>query len=142
MDTKKILKQIISGVNTSFVKYGFEENMFSLERTQDHDSKERCKTLEQYIEIRFNRECFKIPELTDLMTITEGKLFECKEIVDPDLKKRKFKSATITVNRKLLPTKDENLIDEKELDEILEFLNWSEIKFNSVKKKIRLSIYD
>lgn len=132
------IKEALSSVNSSLFRY--ECDQVSTERYPKAE-KERCKSMEQYIESRFNYECSKIPELEELILETEGKLFSCTDIEEPNVAKRRFKMATIEIiDPKTLSEEDQNLISE--ITEIIEKLGWKKICFNSVKKKIKVIKYD
>jgi hypothetical protein len=136
MDSELAIKTIISNVNRTLKSY--EKGYCSVKRTPE-TYQERCESFEEFIERRFNFEASKIPELNDVVMRTEGKLFCCTEIEEPDEKKRKFKSATIKINyNDLLLDEDEILKDE--VTKIIEFLGGDRIQFNSVRKKIKLTI--
>jgi hypothetical protein len=137
-DLNKKIKEALSNVNSSLFRY--ECDQVSTERYPKAE-KERCKSLEQYIESRFNYECSKIPELEDLILETEGRLFSCTDIEEPNIAKRRFKMATIEIiDPKTLLEEDQNLINE--ITDIIEKLGWKKICFNSVKRKIKIIRYD
>ena len=125
---RETIKDLLSRVNCSLFYY--EKDYVSVKRTPTAD-KERCTTFEQFIEARFNFECCRIPELVDAVLSTDGHLFICSGLENPDDIKRKFSTATITIS----PEVPENL-----KDEILQLIGGSEIVFNNVKKKIRFTI--
>lgn len=134
----KKIKEALSNVNSSLFRY--ECDQVSTERYPKAE-KERCKSLEQYIETRFNYECCKIPELEDLIFETRGKLFSCTNIEEPNVAKRRFKRATIEIiDPKTLSEGDQNLINE--ITEMIKKLGWTKISFNSVKKKIKMIKYE
>lgn len=136
MESEKLVKQVISNVNQSLRYY--EKSYTSVKRTPD-SYQERCESFEEFIERRFNFEASKIPEFSDVVLKTEGKVFICTEIEDPDEKKRRFKSATIRIiDVDLLLDEDQNLKDE--ITKLKEFIGGDRIVFNSVKKKIKLII--
>lgn len=140
MSTKidKELKKAISSVNLTLFRY--EKDYISTLRSPNAD-KERCTSFEQFVETRFNYECSKIPELEDLIIKTEGRLFSCTELEEPDTAKRRFKLATICViDPKTLPEENETL--KNEITEIIKLLGCTKFKFNSVPKKIKLIKYD
>lgn len=126
--TKEIIKELISRVNSSLGYY--EKDYVSVKRTPNAD-KERCTSFEQFIEARFNFECCQIEELVEAVINTEGHLFKCIYLEDPEDSKRKFKSATIIIS----PDIPESL-----KNEILQVIGGTEIVFNNVKKKIRFSV--
>lgn len=125
---RETIKELLSRVNCSLFYY--EKDFVSVKRTPTAD-KERCTTFEQFIEARFNYECCQIPELVDAVLSTDGKLFVCTGLEDPDDIKRKFSTATITLSTDI----PENL-----REEVLDLLGGSVIVFNNVKKKIRFTI--
>lgn len=135
-EIEKIFKDIISKVNSTLNFY--EKDYVSAKRTNSTTVNERCSSFEQYIEIRFNKECCNIPELENLVEGTDGHLFKCLKLEEPDTAKRRFKKATIIINPDLLLSEDEDL--KIELDKAKDFISFNSIQFNSVKKKIKLKI--
>ena len=136
MESERLVKEVISNVNKSLRYY--EKSYTSVKRTPD-SYQERCESFEEFVERRFNFEASKIPEFADVVMRTEGKVFICTEIEDPDEKKRRFKSATIRIiDVDLLLDEDQNLKDE--IIKLKEFIGGDRIVFNSVKKKIKLTI--
>lgn len=140
IELEKRLKEIIGLVNSTLQFY--ELDYVSAKRLPNFD-KIRCTSFEEYVGIRFNRECFDmLPEIADIILRTDGKLFYCESLEDPNLAKRRFKSATIVINENLLKNPENNLISEEDIKTVKNFLGWSKIKFNSVKKKIKFTVYD
>lgn len=140
IELEKRLKEIIGLVNSTLQFY--ELDYVSAKRLPNFD-KIRCTSFEEYVGIRFNRECFDmLPEIADIILRTDGKLFYCESLEDPNLAKRRFKSATIVINENLLKNPENTLISEEDIKTVKNFLGWSKIKFNSVKKKIKFTVYD
>lgn len=135
-EIEKIFKDIISKVNSTLNFY--EKDYVSAKRTNSTTVNERCSSFEQYVEIRFNKECCNIPELENLVEGTDGHLFKCIELEDQNTAKRNFKKATIIVNPDLLLSEDEDL--KRELEKAKDFLSFNKLQFNSVKKKIKIKI--
>ena len=136
MKTEEIIKELIARVNSTLSYY--EKDYDSVKRTP-YAERERCVSFEQYIEARFNYECSKIPELYDAVIATDGHLFSCTELIDPDTAKRRFTTASVVlVDPKTLIGANENLINE--IYRIHDYLGGSCIKFNNVKKKIKFTI--
>lgn len=136
MESERLIKEVISNVNRTLKSY--EKSFTSVKRTPEA-YQERCDTFEQFIGRRFNYEAAKIPEFSDLVMKTDGLLFYCSEIEEPDEKKRKFKTATIRIiSADLLLDDDQTLKDE--IAKLKEFIGGDRIRFNSVKKKIKLTI--
>ena len=136
MNIEEIIKELISCVNST-LGY-FESGYVSVKRTP-FSEKERIESFKQYVEARFNYECCKIPELYNAEVMTNGHLFSCIELINPDEIKRKFSTAIVSlVDQKTLVEPDENLINE--LNKVREFLGGSTIKFNNVKKKIKFTV--
>lgn len=140
---KETLKESISKVNQTLDWY--EKDFISVQRSPN-SNKERCTSFEQFVEARFNFELSRIPEFEYLVNIFEGKLFGLIELKDSDPGKKKFKLATFSLPSdeiikgviSLLP-ESEPLIYE-ELDKIKNYLGGNMIKFNNVKKKIKIII--
>lgn len=128
MLSQETIRDLISRVNST-LSY-FEKDYISVKRTPTSE-KERCYSFEQFIEARFNFECCQIPELFEAVISTDGHVFNCVSIEDPDLSKRRFTTASVVIS----PSLPENL-----KNEILELLGGSEIVFNNVKKKIKYTI--
>ena len=135
MDAEKAIKGVVSEVNRT-LPY-FEKSFSSAKRTPD-TYQERCNSFEEYVTNRFNYEASKIPELEEIIYKTEGHVFKCVELEDPDEKKRRFKRARIEIDADLLLSEDQNLKDE--INKVIEYLGGKQIYFNSVKKKIKLTI--
>ena len=133
---ERLFKEVISKVNSTLNFY--EKDYVSAKRTNSTVVNERCTSFEQYVEIRFNKECCNIPELECLIEGTDGHLFICQELEDQDTTKRRFKQATIILNPNLWLSDDENL--KVELEKAKDFLDFNKIQFNSVKKKIKMKI--
>ena len=136
MELNEIIRDVISRVNSTLNVY--EAEWISCKRTPTSE-KEVCKSFEQFIEIRFNYECSKIPELQKILEDTGGHLFFCKSLEDVDLEKKRFTLAHLEL---LSPDDfvDESGIILKELEEVRNFLGGSKISFNNVKKKIKFTI--
>ena len=135
MDLDAIILKIISEVNRTLGQY--EKDWISCERIPG--VRERCNSFEHFIELRFNRECYKIPELQKLVEATEGHLFSCTSLDDVDTEKRKFSKAHVEIlDPKLI--RDEDTEIKEMLEEALKFLGGRKISFNSVKKKIKYNI--
>lgn len=139
MDSEKALKGLVSEINRTLTYY--ERSFSSVKRTPD-TYQERCNSFEEFVENRFNFEASKIPELEEAIVATGGKLFECVSIDEPDEKKRRFKTATIRIR----DIKDINprIMDDESLKVVItkvkEYLGGDQISFNSVRKKIKLTI--
>lgn len=136
MGLGKQIKEAISRVNCTLNIY--EPEYIKCQRTSETE-KEICISFEQFIEIRFNKECEKIPELKNLILKTEGHLFLCTNVEEPNLVKRRFKSATLTL---ITPEMVEDITEsmKKDLLDIETVIGGSKIVFNSVKKKIKYKI--
>lgn len=117
----------------------FEANYVSALRTSESE-KEVCLSLEQFIEIRFNKELEMIDEFKPAIQKTEGHLFFCQELEDKNLARRRFKKAIMN----LLDFDDvESDIPglKEDLEKVKKCLGGATIiEFNSVKQKIRLKI--
>jgi hypothetical protein len=136
--TKKDLKDMISSVNGTLIHYK-KGGWIDCRRTPDA-GEEMIYSLEQFIDARFNREAWNIPELQKAEDYLGGRLFSCT-LEEPDEIKKKYKQATLTLIRA------EDIIEPSEeliklLDEVRIFLGGTKIVFNSVKVKIKFSIED
>ena len=136
METERIIKTIVGKVNNTLSYY--EEDYTSAKRTKDLVN-ERCHSFEQYIEIRFNFEASKIPELSSLVEEFGGRLFSPVVLEEGDKTKKKFKLATIRlIDPNLLVGESESL--KNELTKARELLGGNKITFNNLKKKIKFNI--
>jgi len=160
------LKGAASRVNTTLPNY--EPGYVSASRTAEISDRETCDSLEEFVEIRFNRECLDIPELSDAAKMSNGHLFVCRELSNPDIKSRKYDQALVTLIEesdidaevdKIIKKKDDiNLGVEQirhQYPEIVHELRASlekgismakgvlkgctKFKFNSVKQKIKIT---
>ena len=137
MELEKTVLKIISEVNRTLGQY--EKDWVSCERIPG--VRERCKSFEHFVELRFNRECYKIPELQKLVEATDGHLFRCTQLDDPDLDKHKFGTAHVEM-LDLSEIRDEDTDIKKMLEEVQKLFGGRKISFNSVKKKIKFKIED
>ena len=135
MELEEMIMKIVSEVNRTLIQY--EKDWVSCERAPG--IRERCTSFEHFVELRFNRECCKIPELQKLALATEGHLFSCTSLENPDTEKRKFSIAHLELlNPDLI--RDEDTEIKAMLDEVLKLFGGRKISFNSVKKKIKFKI--
>lgn len=132
-----LIKNLISRVNSTLNHY--EKDYISVKRAPYIEEPECCRSFEQFIEARFNFECFQIPELRNGIILTDGHLFRCNYIEDVDLAKRKFSIVSLVL---VDPSTIINISNEllSEINNIAQFLGGTCIKFNSVKKKIKFTI--
>ena len=72
---KNAIKNIISKVNETLIHYK-KGGWIDCRRTPDADQ-EMMESLEQFIDARFNREAWNIPELRDAEDYLGGRLFSC-----------------------------------------------------------------
>lgn len=135
---KNAIKKIISKVNETLIHYK-KGGWIDCRRTPDADQ-EMMESLEQFIDARFNREAWNIPELRDAEEYLGGRLFSCT-LEEPDENKKRYKQATLT-----LIDKDDIIEPSQELIDLLnrakDYLGGTKVKFNSVKVKIKLTIED
>ena len=133
---KKKIKAAISRVNQTLGIY--EAEYISAQRTSDTE-KEVCHSLQEFVEIRFNKECENIPEFEQLVIETEGHLFFCQPLEEPNEVTRRFKKATLVM---LDADQVEDVTDElrEKLEKLKKTLGGTAIEFNSVKKKIKYKI--
>lgn len=141
--TKLIIKEIIAKVNRTLPLY--EKDFISVQRTP-WGGKERCTSFEQFVEARFNFEISRLPEFEYLSQVFEGKLFGLIDLTESDGENRKFKLATFklppeeVIKEVISPVPEmEDLIND-ELGKIITYLGGKTIKFNGVKKKIKVVI--
>ena len=132
-----MILKIVSEVNRTLTQY--EKDWVSCERIPN--VRERCESFEHFIELRFNRECYKIPELQKLVEATEGHLFKCTSLDNPDTEKRKFTLAHLEMLDPEL-IRDEDTEIKEMLEEVLKLFGGRKLSFNSVKKKIKFKIED
>ncbi len=133
---EKILRALIQRVNST-LKY-YEKEYIEVQRTPELE-REKCMSFEQFIEIRFNMECCRVPELAGLEKVLEGRLFSCVELDGSDEVKRRFTTATVElVTPEMLENPPQSLIDE--LERVRIALGGRKIKFNSVKQKVKFEV--
>ena len=138
MELEDIIKTVVSEVNRTLCQY--EKSWISCERTPGGE-RERCESFEHSIELRFNRECYKIPELQKLILATDGHLFRCTQLDDPDLDKHKFGTAHVEM-LDLSEIRDEDTDIKERVGKVQKVLGGRKISINSVKKKIKFKIED
>lgn len=163
------IKDSLSRVNNTLNYY--EENYVSATRTSEVTDKEPCTSLQEFIEIRVNNEFQKIPELSEALQMCNGHLFICKELINPDPKTRRFDQALISLIEESDIDSEVNKIIEKRDDihlgidiiraqypELIADIsaslrmgmnlarqvlkNCTKFRFNSVKRKIKLTNKD
>ena len=103
---KEEIKAAISKVNSTLGMY--EKDYISQQRTPETE-REVCRSFDQFVECKLNYECSKLPRLKKVMRETEGHLFLCTKLLEPDLAKRKFKMAFFKL---LTPAMVEDISDE------------------------------
>lgn len=133
---KERLKEVVRRVNNTLNLY---ESNYTSVQTTPHCSKERMKTLEQFIISRFNFEAYEIEEFRDLLDSTNGALFELIELTEPDEERRRYGEAVIGVAdvRQILEGCPE--LDE-EIERVYNFIGGTRLRFNDVKLRVRLTI--
>lgn len=134
------LRIAISSVNSSLKSYESDFSSYRRYCDDDYESKERCKTFEQFIELRFNFELSLLPSFRKLQTSTQGHLFKCISVDGFDaVKNNRYKMATLELlNPSMVETEIENLATD--VEDIRKLLGGTIVKFNNVQKKIRLVI--
>lgn len=140
---KAVIKETIANVNRTLNYY--EKDFISVQRTPWTD-KERCQSFEQYVEARFNFELAKIPEFEYLCQVFDGKLFGLLELKESNPDLRKFKLATFSlppeevVKEVVSPFPEMEPLINDEIEKIKNYLGGKIIKFNNVRKKIKIII--
>lgn len=133
---KNIVKRLISEVNSTLSLYK-KGGWIDVRRTPT-SGPELMMSLEQFIEARFNREAWAIPEFNAAEELLGGHLFKC-ELEGPDEMKKRYKKATLTlIDEKLVLDPTQNLIDE--LEKVRQFIGGTKIMFNGVRVKIKYEI--
>ena len=142
----KRLKEIIVRVNKTLSYY--DPGYISAKRFSNYEDNymngvEVCKSFTDYIEMRLNYECSKIPELEEIEQITEGNLLKLVSIEGEDLDRKRFKYATFTIlTPDMIVDPDEDLI--REIEKAKTFLIGENkkglITFNDVKNRISIKI--
>jgi hypothetical protein len=139
------IREVISNVNSTIS--GYERNYVSVSRVPRNLSNEdleieRCTTLKQYIEARFNYESYiSIPELREMQTITGGHLFKCSEVDGENRIKHSYRIAKMSLLS--MDDVDRDSVDdtfEEKLKEVEKFLGGNCIEFNNVVKKVKFNI--
>lgn len=139
------LRDVISNVNSTLPSY--EKNYVSVSRLpkdlgEQELEIERCTTMSQYIEARFNYECYLyVPEFREMLSITNGHLFKCSELEGENRVKHNFKQATIVLIS--MDDIDSSSVDdtfEYKLNQVKDTLGGNCIEFNNVVKKVKFNI--
>jgi len=130
------IKDLIARVNKSIIWYK-KGGWIDCRRTPT-SGENLVESLEEFIEARFNRECWDLPEFNEACELLDGKLFICTLDGVDEVRKR-FRKATLRL------VKEEDILDPSpQLLEILknvrEFLGGSSISFNGVRIKIKYEI--
>ena len=140
---KIIIKETIAKVNRTLQFY--EKDFISVQRTPWID-KERCGSFEQYIEARFNFEISRLPEFEYLSQVFEGRLFTLQDLKGSDPDQRKFKLVTFklpedeVIKETISPFPEMEVLIYEEIAKIKDYLGGNTIKFNAVKKKIKIIV--
>lgn len=145
MITNKQLREIISKVNESLL--WFKPGGWIDAKRTPQGSVNLVETLQEYVEARFNRECFDIPELTEIFDVFDGKVWVC-ELTDPNEDRRKYGRATLTLvdpNKVYIDDNGHNVPQEKIIEllgKVRDFFGGSVVTFNSVKVKIEFKVLE
>lgn len=138
MNAEKEIVKLIKKVNKSLSLYK-KGGWIDCRRTPTSGTN-IVNNLEEFIDARFNRECFDIPELSEICDLLDGRLFKCI-LEEPDENKKRYKQATL-----ILVDESEINNPSQELKDLLkktrEIIGGNTIKFNSVKVKIKYTIED
>lgn len=129
---EKILKKVMRNVNRTLGYYK-KGGWIDVRRTPT-SPQNMVESLEEFVEARFNRECWDIPELKEALESLDGFLFKCT-LEEPNELDKKFKEATMElVNLGDIedPTEELGIM----LEAVEKFLGGTKIKFNSVKTKV------
>ena len=119
------LKAAASRVNTTL--HDYDPGFVSATRTSNIVDKEVCNTLEEFVEIRFNRECLEIPQLSEAVRVSNGHLLICRGLLNPNVKQRKYDKALVTLI-------EEEDID-SEVDKILQKDNTLNLGIDEIKNR-------
>lgn len=146
MTEDQYIKKVIAEVNKSMVWYK-RGGWIDARRTPEA-SENYVKSLTEFIEARFNRECFDIPELQDVFDMLGGQVW-LATLEDPDEERKRYKQATLQL---VDPEKRHYIKDDdsgeylpvetvKELlERVRKFFGGNKVTFNSVKVKIKYNI--
>jgi hypothetical protein len=133
---KAKIREIIRDVNQSLIHYK-RGGCIDCRRTPN-SSINMVNTIEEYVDARFNRECWEVPELREACDLLEGHLFICT-LEGVDEVRKRYKTATLKLVSPtdiLDPTPElENLLKEVKI-----FLGGNKIKFNGLKYKVKFEI--
>lgn len=134
--TEKVIRRLIAGVNKSLYWYK-KGGWIDCRRTPTSDVN-MVNSLEEFIEAKFNRDCWDIPELRTACELLDGFVFKC-ELIEPDEMKKRYKLAILTLVRE---SEIENPTDQlrDELRHVYKFFGGNIIKFNSVKVKVKYEV--
>ena len=133
---EKILKKVMRNVNKTLGYYK-RGGWIDVRRTPT-SPQNMVESLEEFVEARFNRECWDIPELQEALDSLDGFLFKCT-LEEPNEADKKFKEATmelVSLEDIEDPTEELALM----LEAVETFLGGTKIKFNGVKTKIKFEI--
>lgn len=136
MKKQKAVKDVIMEVNKTLTWY--KKGGWVDTRRTPSSGPNYVNSLEEYVEARFNREMWEVPEVYPACELLDGRLFSCR-LDECDEMKKRFKIATLT----LIDVKDiENPTPELEecIKRAREFIGGNEIIFNSVKVKVKYDI--
>lgn len=134
---EKILKKVMRSVNKTLGYYK-KGGWIDVRRTPNSTKQNMVESLEEFVEARFNRECWEIPELVEALDSLDGYLFKCT-LEEPNEADKRFKEATM----ELVGLEDiEDPTEELAimLEKVETFLGGTKIKFNGVKSKIKYEI--
>jgi len=139
--SEHIVKNIIKEVNTSLGVYK-KGGWIDCRRTPSDEIPNLVEDLTNFVEARFNRECWNVPELLGLCEAFDGKAFKCT-LIGANEEKKKFEQAIITLPRPE-NVEIESEDPDKSKEELLEMLKSAEsffggnkITFYSYKAKIK-----
>lgn len=95
-------------------------------------------SLEEFIDARFNRECWDIPQLNKLCDLLDGHAFEC-QLIGSDEERKRYDLAVFTlVSPDRIENPSEDLIEL--INSAREWLGGDQITFNCLKVKTNIII--
>ena len=134
----QLVKSVLESIDNAYDKDGFSY----LKRSPTGEI-ENAKTLQEFIEDRFNYDAFYIPEISDLVKYFDGHLFSVISLEGLKEKKKRFNRVYLQLSETdeyFIQDPDKELDYREVLDEIKNYLGGTKISFGDSKKKIKILI--
>ena len=133
---EKNIKDLIARVNRTLVWYK-KGGWIDCRRTPN-GGENMIQTMDEYVESRFNRESWDVPELQKAVELLDGHLFKCS-LTGINLQKKKYKEATVTI---IEPEEIKDPSPEvlQALIDVEKFLGGKTLKFTSLIAKVKYTV--